>query len=87
MLRTIRKARHEESVPLLKGATNTLRPSSPGQVEPPERGQLLYFRHRKGGENVGDNEEINGYDVFEQEVISPAEPEPDPQRDEDGSDG
>lgn len=35
---------------------------------------------------MGDNKEINGYDVFEQEIVTPAEPEPD-QQDEDGSDG
>lgn len=36
---------------------------------------------------MGDNQEVNGYDVFEQEIITPAEPEPSPQQDEDGSDG
>lgn len=32
--------------------------------------------------------EVNGYDVFEQEIITPAEPEPEPDsEDEDDTDG
>ncbi len=32
---------------------------------------------------MGGTDEVNGYDVFENEIVAPAEPDPDPQEGDD----